>query len=287
MLRHSYRTEGKGLLDCANWINQQQIDRQGMGAFKALFANHSNTLCWLVMPEMDSTADRQVSSNRYDWRELEQRVVSGYRGYLQMLSEVDMCEDEQGLQQWARALLNKYRQFQLLVAVRQGEFGVEALNQRVRQWLVNHGLLTNADATWYQGRPVILTRNDYHLGLMNGDIGICVSMPTEQNNAANAYRVVFAKIDNQGNYTGLHWILPSRLQWVESVYAMTVHKSQGSEFEHTALVLPDRHKPTLTKELLYTAITRSKQQFTLVTPSQRVLEDTLSTKVQRVSGLMR
>jgi exodeoxyribonuclease V alpha subunit len=68
---------------------------------------------------------------------------------------------------------------------------------------------------------------------------------------------------------------------------MTVHKSQGSEFEHTALVLPDRHNPTLTKELLYTAITRSKQQFTLVTPSQRVLEDTLSTKVQRVSGLMR
>jgi exodeoxyribonuclease V alpha subunit len=84
---------------------------------------------------------------------------------------------------------------------------------------------------------------------------------------------------------GVRWVLPSRLQTVETVFAMTVHKSQGSEFTHTVLILPDKPNPALTRELVYTAITRAKQQFTLLYSDDSVLGEALKRRVQRVSGL--
>ena len=86
---------------------------------------------------------------------------------------------------------------------------------------------------------------------------------------------------------GIRWVLPSRLQAVETVFALTVHKSQGSEFTHTALVLPDRPSPILTRELLYTGITRARHYFTLVRPGdERVLEQAVERRVLRASGLL-
>jgi exodeoxyribonuclease V alpha subunit len=84
---------------------------------------------------------------------------------------------------------------------------------------------------------------------------------------------------------GIRWVLPSRLQAVETVFAMTVHKSQGSEFTHTALVLPQFGNPVLTKELIYTGITRSKRQFSLVYSQSVVVDEALQRSVQRSSGL--
>ena len=83
----------------------------------------------------------------------------------------------------------------------------------------------------------------------------------------------------------MRWVLPSRLQAVETVFAMTVHKSQGSEFWHTALLLPDKANPVLTRELLYTAITRAKAHFTLLYSRDEVLGEALRRRVERVSGL--
>ena len=125
---------------------------------------------------------------------------------------------------------------------------------------------------WYSGRPVMVTRNDYHLNLMNGDVGLC--LPTAQ-----GLRVVFA----QGST--LRWVLPSRLDAVETVFAMTVHKSQGSEFDHVALVLPDKISPVLTRELLYTGITRAKEKLTLVVPQAGVLRQAVKQKILRSGGL--
>jgi exodeoxyribonuclease V alpha subunit len=125
---------------------------------------------------------------------------------------------------------------------------------------------------WYAGRPVMVTRNDYHLKLMNGDVGLC--LPTAQ-----GLRVAFA----QG--ASLRWVLPSRLDAVETVFAMTVHKSQGSEFEHVALLLPDKIAPVLTRELLYTGITRAKQRLTLVAPQAGVLRQAAASKILRSGGL--
>src|SRR5206468_4276907 len=104
--------------------------------------------------------------------------------------------------------------------------------------------LTSAASGWFLGRPVMVTRNDYGLGLMNGDVGITLRLP-----AAGEWklRVAFPAGDGSG---GVRWVLPSRLQAVETVFAMTVHKSQGSEFGHAALLLPERMSRVLTRELV-------------------------------------
>jgi exodeoxyribonuclease V alpha subunit len=130
-----------------------------------------------------------------------------------------------------------------------------------------------------------MTRNDYGLGLMNGDIGITLSLPELDyaKTGKQVLRVAFPRNDGSG---GVRFVLPSRLNDVETVYAMTVHKSQGSEFAHTALILPEALNPVLTKELIYTGITRAKHWFSLIEPRQGVFEEALQRKVKRLSGLM-
>jgi exodeoxyribonuclease V alpha subunit len=108
---------------------------------------------------------------------------------------------------------------------------------------------------------------------MNGDVGLCLPH-------SKGLRVAFA--DGQG---GVHWVNPSRLDAVESVFAMTVHKSQGSEFAHVCLVLPDKPVAVLTRELLYTGITRAKSRLTLVVPQADVLMRAVAARVLRSGGL--
>ncbi|PIY30162.1 MAG: exodeoxyribonuclease V subunit alpha, partial [Comamonadaceae bacterium CG_4_10_14_3_um_filter_60_42] len=172
-------------------------------------------------------------------------VQHGWQAWLEQLAPLknSPCSDTQAL-----AALQAFASFQVLCAVRDGPWGVNSLNQRIAASL---GL---NDAGWYAGRPVMVTRNDYALKLMNGDVGLCLPH-------ANGLRVAFP--DGQG---GLRWVLPARLDAVETVFAMTVHKSQGSEFAHVALVLPDRPVAVLTRELLYTGMTRAKTRLTLVVP---------------------
>ena len=181
-------------------------------------------------------------------------------------------------------VLHSFEDFQLLCAVRRGAWGVEGLNERVARVLHNAGLI-DAQQPWYEGRPVLVTRNDYGLGLMNGDIGIALKLPERDGPQAGRHvlRVAFPRNDGQG---GVRFVLPSRLNDVETVYAMTVHKSQGSEFAHTALILPDALNPVLTKELIYTGITRAKDWFSLIEPRGGVFEEAVKRKVKRLSGLM-
>jgi exodeoxyribonuclease V alpha subunit len=120
----------------------------------------------------------------------------------------------------------------------------------------------------------MLTRNDAALGLFNGDIGLCMADEFQR------LRVWFMQPD--GTFTGL---LPSRLSEFEVVFAMTVHKSQGSEFDRVALLLPMMPSPVLTKELLYTGITRAKKMFTLWGTSN-LIRTAANTKIQRHSGLI-
>jgi exodeoxyribonuclease V alpha subunit len=195
-------------------------------------------------------------------------VQSGWhlwREQLQSLGE-QPCSDAQAL-----ALLQALARFQVLCALREGPWGVNSLNRAIGQVL---GIATEG---WPIGRPVMVTRNDYNLNLMNGDIGLC--LPT-----AKGLRVAFAHTAPDGQ-VGVRWVLPSRLDAVDTVFAMTVHKSQGSEFEHVALVLPDRITPVLTRELLYTGITRAKSRLTLVVPQPGVLRQAAQQQVVRSGGL--
>lgn len=210
----------------------------------------------------------------------------GYRSYLQVIGRQrpppGTAVDDPRWEAWAMAVLQGFETFQLLCAVRKGPWGVEGLNQRVGRVLGAAGLI-DVEQPWYEGRPVLMTRNDYGLGLMNGDIGIALRLPDEQRPGQQVLRVAFARNDGRG---GVRFVLPSRLNEVETVFAMTVHKSQGSEFTHTALVLPDALNPVLTKELIYTGITRAKTCFTLIEPRLGVFEEAVRRKVKRLSGLM-
>ncbi|NMG46436.1 exodeoxyribonuclease V subunit alpha, partial [Aromatoleum toluvorans] len=187
---------------------------------------------------------------------------------------------------WARAVLGAHGRFQLLCALRRGPWGVEGLNERVARLLHAAGLIP-ASHGWYLGRPVLVTHNDYGLGLMNGDIGVTLARPRPAANGGEpqwALRVAFPAGDGTD---GIRWVLPSRLQAVETVYAMTVHKSQGSEFTHAALLLPDALNPVLTRELVYTGITRAREWLTLATAgADRVLDEAVQRRVLRASGLL-
>ncbi|OEY70922.1 exodeoxyribonuclease V subunit alpha [Rheinheimera salexigens] len=198
-------------------------------------------------------------------------VVAGYRHYLQLVQrQADYGDSEQ----WAGAVLAAYTQFQLLCALRSGDWGIEGLNEQISRWLMAEGLL-DCSQQWYNGRPIMMQRNNYSLGLMNGDIGI-----TLFDASTGKLRVVFQLADSS-----LKWVLPSRLSDIATVFAMTVHKSQGSEFSHCCLVLPPDNSPILSRELLYTGITRAKKQFTLLCGNSEILAQTISKRVSRSSGL--
>ncbi|RTR06888.1 exodeoxyribonuclease V subunit alpha [Halomonas nitroreducens] len=214
----------------------------------------------------------------------------GYRHFLATMAERRPADDaaQAAFDDWARAVLAAHGHFQLLCALRRGPWGVEGLNERVRQALEREGLIDSQDGRqrWYPGRPVLVTKNDYGLGLMNGDIGITLDMPrpgaAPGDGSRRLLRVAFPAGDGTDR---IKWVLPSRLQAVETVFAMTVHKSQGSEFTHAALVLPDAPNPILTRELVYTGITRARHWLTLVETGRGQLMDAAQRRVMRVSGL--
>lgn len=210
--------------------------------------------------------------------------LAGYRKYLDIMvrgSGVWPSEDH-----WFRAVLESFNRFRLLSPLRKGDWGVEGLN-RITARILYHAGLIRATQGWYPGRPVMVTRNDYGLGLMNGDIGIVLEVGNsgqKENGGKNLpekeLRVVFPMSDG-----ALKQVLPSRLEAVETVYAMTVHKSQGSEFEHTTLVMPDTMSPVLTRELVYTGITRARSFFTLAGTSPDFLAAAVKQRTHRASGL--
>lgn len=192
--------------------------------------------------------------------------------------------DKVAFDHWAAKVLVAFSKFQLLCALRSGPYGVSGINLRIESLLRRANLIRQSGA-WYEGRPVLITRNDYQLGLMNGDIGITLPYPQLNKHTGElswGIRVAFTK----GDDTGIQWVLPSRLSSTETVFALTVHKSQGSEFEHCALLLPPERNPVLTRELVYTGITRAKCWFTLLTTGKReILQEAIVRTVQRSGGL--
>lgn len=196
-------------------------------------------------------------------------AVQGYRPMLQALRPPGTAAER------ARAALQAFDGFRLLCALREGPWGVDGLNAAVEHALADAGLLAARRGEWFTGRPVMLLRNQPGLGLFNGDIGLV--LPGDDGTP----RVWFS--DGQT----LHAVAAGRLEQVQTAFAMTVHKSQGSEFSHVALVLPPEDGPLLTRELLYTGLTRSRERFTLVAPQAGVLGRALGRRTRRLGGLGR
>ncbi|SPJ33482.1 exodeoxyribonuclease V subunit alpha [Kushneria phyllosphaerae] len=201
------------------------------------------------------------------------RAVSGYREALRAIGNGAGPEEVLGL----------FSRFQVLCALRRGPWGVEGLNDAIVEALFREKLVGGIRG-WYAGRPVMVTRNDPQLGLYNGDIGIAMFVPEQDPNherASGRLRVFFPHPSGQG----VRAVLPGRLGGVETAFAMTIHKSQGSEFDRILLVLPDRPNPIMTRELVYTGITRAKSHCLIMTAFAGAIESAALRQTWRASGV--
>ncbi len=274
-LIHSHRFDAKsGIGQWARTVNADAADNTP--ALKTLWNAAPDWLATLPLqqtidgdtPEPDVTRLQLPSANdpklavglRYGWRNW-LALLDAHRP--SKTAPAAPCSDAQAIE-----LLKAFTEFCVLCAVREGPLGVVQLNAQVEHAL---GL---GQSTWYVGRPVMVTRNDYALELMNGDIGLCLPGPD------GVLRVAFPAVDG-----GVRWVMPSRLDSVETVFAMTVHKSQGSEFTHVLLVIPALESPVLTRELVYTGLTRARQRLTLWAPQLGVLWNGCARRVLRSGGL--
>ena len=185
-------------------------------------------------------------------------ALAGFRPYL----------DESDPQAQLRAL----ERFRILCSHRHGPYGVGAANADVEALLAAEGVIERRAGATYRGRPIIVTRNDYQLQLFNGDVGVIV----HQGDRRLAF---FLAADGTPRL-----LSPARLPPHETVFAMTVHKSQGSEFDRVAVLLGDRSSPLLTRELLYTAVTRARRAVRLHATAE-VLMDAIARPIERASGL--
>jgi exodeoxyribonuclease V alpha subunit len=263
MLRHSYRFDGP-IGELATAINQGDA----AAASLCLHRGQDQILQWLS----PSSAQDILPLALYG-RPAAAGAADGHAAYLRIIRAGDGGDHPR----WVREVLRSFDQFRLLCALRDGEWGVRGLNQAIEQRLLEDGLIER-QGEWYVGRPVMVTRNDPGLGVFNGDIGIALPEPDAERRAGGL-RVYFSEGDQ------VRAVLSSRLRDVETAYAMTVHKSQGSEFGHTVLVLPPAPTPVLSRELVYTGITRARQRFTLVSSDRSLLELAIRQPTLRASGL--
>ena len=190
-------------------------------------------------------------------RALKEIVTGGYGGFLA-----------------SEHIYERFRLFdtlRILSPVREGPYGVAALNRKVEEILQGAGLI-EPGRLHYHGRPVLVTENDYTLRLMNGDIGLIVS-------DGDDLRACF--MDKDGS---VRKISPLRLPAHETAFAMTIHKSQGSEFDRVLLILPERDSPVLTRELVYTGITRARDAIE-IWALEDIFSSSIARRTQRSSGL--
>ncbi|SPB17639.1 exodeoxyribonuclease V subunit alpha [Caballeronia novacaledonica] len=197
------------------------------------------------------------------------RLARGFAPYADALSAVlDGGEADHA------ALFDALNRFRVLCATRKGPRGVDEVNARIAAKVREQaGIALALGAQWFAGRPVIVTRNDYALGLFNGDIGIALP------GVDGSLRVAFRMADG-----ALRYVSPAALPPHDTAFALTVHKSQGSEFEHAALVLPGAFVRVLSRELVYTAITRAKRKVEVI-GSAAIFAQAVREPTRRDSGL--
>ncbi|MGB1262565.1 MAG: exodeoxyribonuclease V subunit alpha [Cognaticolwellia sp.] len=260
--------------DCVTFLmKSRRFDGEGgIGKIAKYVINGQYQQSWKLLQLANELSDEAASNNSQlsllsshinTW--LPPLVSQYYQG----LSQCECVED-------AFALLAKFR---ILSSTRKGPQGVESLNALVIDILRNKGVIPfnsfGANNALYASQPIMINENDYRLGVYNGDIGLIWK---------NSHGHLMAVFENgDGDYK---WIMPSRLPKFDTVYAMTIHKTQGSEFDHVAMVLPEqKDNQLLSRELLYTGITRAKRQLSIAS-SENVWQRGVSQQVKRYSGLV-
>ncbi|MGD2187221.1 MAG: exodeoxyribonuclease V subunit alpha [Desulfobacterales bacterium] len=224
----------------------------------------------MIFAILDNPAEKSLNWQRLNPNEglieaLSQQIISGYQSYLKTKDPAEA--------------LRQLGRFKILCALNIGPLGVRAINKLAEQVLSRQNLIQLdplAQNPWYTGRPVLIVRNNYQLGLFNGDIGI--SMPEADSKDAELF--VYFPDDTGGVRRFRTYQLPEH----ETVFAMTVHKSQGSEFDEVLFILPDQDFSVLTRELIYTALTRARQKIH-IWGNRAIIRNAVARKIERTSGL--
>ncbi|MBW3530123.1 exodeoxyribonuclease V subunit alpha [Shewanella sp. NKUCC06_TVS] len=275
MLMHSHRFKG----DAGIGLLASAVNRADLQGILQVWQQGPAELSWLEHSMVVSQTQAKVSesANNMGLNSLLEQACQQYGTYLSALNS-DTSNSDLSKRPSTADIIERFNQYRILCAMRSGDYGVEGINQYVTQALANAKLIKPLQE-FYLGRPIIIQSNDYNLGLFNGDIGLIL----QDEDKPERLMAHFIKADGS-----LLKVLPARLPSHETCYAMTVHKSQGSEFSRVALVLPPSPSlaqwQLLTKELVYTAITRAKVHFTCL-GTQHVFERASSQATQRASGL--
>jgi len=262
--------DGSGLPDCICELqnNYRFSSQSGIGGISRAINRGDNINSMALLKNSDETGVEWVEINTPNelQNQLTPTIIDGYKKYLTIKDPV--------------LAMDAFNEFKILCALNIGPYGAGSVNNLAEQVLRRKKLIGNKPAEshpWYRARPVVITRNDYNLGLFNGDIGI--TLPDPEASAGDHLYVYFR--DAAGK---VRRFLPHRLPQHEAVYAMTVHKSQGSEFDHVVLVLPDKDYPLMTRELIYTGLTRARRKVS-IWGTEPVLTSSISRKIERSSGL--
>ena len=197
-------------------------------------------------------------------------AVENYRTFLKMLDDLRKqkidpnAKNELGIS-YAEAIQAQFNSVRFLTALRNNNLGVENLNKEIALALREEKLLWfRNEQDWYIGKPIMITENDHNVRLYNGDIGLCLA--------------------NGKVWFGNREVLTSRIPAHEPAFMMTIHKSQGSEFKHTVMVLPTEVNPVLSRELVFTGVTRAKKELT-VFADEKIWKTAIRQAVKRQSGL--
>jgi exodeoxyribonuclease V alpha subunit len=253
-----------GVWDCLSHLTKsyRYAESSGIGVLaRAVNAGDADAVRRILTSgEYSDVALRPLPEGAGSGDELRALLVQGYRPYL----------TESG----AAAKFEAFNRFRVLCAHRRGPHGVDATNELSERALAQARLLTRKGAL-YAGRPVLVTTNDYTVRLFNGDIGLIL----EDEPARGRLVATFSSPDGK-----VRSLAPTRLPPHETAFAMTIHKSQGSEFDEVVVLLPAGISPILSRELIYTAVTRARTRVTIFGDAD-VVAHAVTRKIERASGL--
>nr|WP_213032986.1 exodeoxyribonuclease V subunit alpha [Acinetobacter sp. ANC 4470] len=280
-LRTSRRFKQGALIGQMAQFIQAQQPNQNSAAVLAKFAEQVVPASEIKSITLTAEMEDQIQleylpinmSKQWDRTQYYDKLMLGYQHYIDVLKSY-LTADEPEL--CIAKVVKVFDDYRILTAIRHGALGVSQLNIQIEQRLLDAlSLHMSKQGDWYVGRPVMMTYNDYQLGLSNGDIGICFKLSRD---GQSQFEVYFPSLEK--------WVPATRLpKSIETAFVLTIHKSQGSEFTHVAVVLDEAAKNLLSKELLYTAITRAKKVVSLLADPDALLQS-LTLRTSRKSGLL-
>lgn len=264
-----------GIGKLASQINKAEVDTQAIWKLlkqdKALSFQYVNTL------QAESILDDK-KENSLSNKKLLLKITHNYNTYVNKIQNLLENPVEKSVPDSVKGtitlLMEIFNQFRVLSAGHNGEWGDHYINNYLTQWHLAELKLPLGQNTWFHGRPVMVLQNNYELGLFNGDIGFCLQTSDERSRLE-----VFFENKTQGIAVNL-----LNEEVIATAYAMTIHKSQGSEFDHVAITFDNSHERLLSKELIYTAVTRAKKQVTIYSTKQ-AFERAVKTPTERHTGL--